>query len=210
MRLLTEFDDLLEEQRLVGRMLMAYGEFEFDVARLIGRFLDGDDDRAGRIFFRVNGAAARIDVADAFLRPYFAKLGLGGQWGNALGPLRHCKNIRNQYAHCTWFREAGRPLCFINMDADAAAPEGVLTVHLYPTDLDLLQRQHSYFEYTADWLFYLDCQVRMRAGQECPDPPVPKSIPAPSLNNLPKTPPPEPATDTTAKAPHEESKGSEV
>src|SRR5262249_27618216 len=100
MRLLIEFDKYPDELSLVGQMLLAYSEFEFELAKLIGHFLEGDTDRAARVFWRIQGEAARIEVADAILRPFFEKHNLAGKWCNALGALRYCKNIRNQYAHC--------------------------------------------------------------------------------------------------------------
>jgi hypothetical protein len=183
-------------------MLMAYGELEFDVARLLGYVVEGGNDIAGRIFFRVNGESARLDVADAILRPFFERLKLGGQWGNALGALRYCKNVRNQYAHCNWHTQNGG-LVFINMDADVDSPEGILTVHLYPTDLALLQKQTEYFQYTIGSLFYLNCKCRLRSGEEAPDFPIPKSILQPPLHNRPKIPPATPEADMAPKAPRE-------
>jgi hypothetical protein len=100
--LLYEFHDFPDEQEAIGKMLIAYGELEFAILGCIGAVLNSDMAQALRILFRVRGEGARIEVADAILRPAFAKVGLGGKWGNALGAARACKNIRNQYAHCHW------------------------------------------------------------------------------------------------------------
>jgi hypothetical protein len=51
MRLLLEFKEYEKEQELVGRMLMAYGEFEVEVARLMGYAIAGENDTACRVFF---------------------------------------------------------------------------------------------------------------------------------------------------------------
>ena len=199
MRLLIEFDEFEKEQSLVGRMLMAYGEFEFEVARLLGYAIPGGNDTAGRLLFRVNGEAARLDVADALLRSFFEKLKLGGQWGCAFGALWYCKDIRNQYAHCTWHSETGKPLTFMLMDKDADSPDGTLMVQLYPTDLPLLEKQHEYFEYTLDWLYYLGCECRKHLGEQAPALKAPKSIPQPPKHNRPKTPPGLPEAGTIPK-----------
>lgn len=186
--LLIEFKDRKEEQNLIGQMLMAYGEFEFFVAGLLGYAIEGGNDIAGRLFFRVHGEGARLDVADAILRPFFKKSGLHGQWSNTIGALRYCKDIRNQYAHCNWIEKSGL-LQFVNMDRDAASPEGDLILQLYPTDLALLKRQFEYFAYTNFWLFFLNCKCRRAAGDtKAPDPPAPKSIPQPPKNNRGKGP----------------------
>lgn len=120
MRLLIEFDGFEEEQRLIGQMLMAYGGFEFIMGGILG-YAIGDEHAGARIFFRVHGEAPRIDVLDAILRPNFSRLNVVGQWTNALGAIRYCKDIRNQYAHCQWHSTDGH-LTFSNMDKDVASP----------------------------------------------------------------------------------------
>ncbi len=196
MRLLINFTNHLKARELVGLMIMAYGEFEFEVAGIMSYAIDGGPDTAARIFFRVNGEAARLDVADAILRPFFDKLTLGGRWGNALGALRFCKNVRNQYAHCQWHPDAHN-LYFFNLDRDGRdSLEGELIVNPYPTNLELLQKQYEYFEHTLDWLYYLSCECRGHKGEESARPPVPKSIPQPQLHIRPKKPLQSPETET--------------
>ena len=189
---------------------MAYGEFEFTIAQLLGYAIPGGDDTAARLLYRVNGEAARLDVADALLRPFFeTTLRIAGAWTNTLGALRYCKNVRNQYAHCHWHNPATIPLglCFLNMDHDADSPEGTLNVHFYPTDLLLLQKQHEYFEYTLDWLFYLQCACWAHVGKNSRNPRVPKSIPQPPLHNLQKKRPAMLAAGATPEAGPEGSSG---
>ena len=190
MKLLIHLAEFSEEQSIVGKLVMAYGEFEFNVAKLIAHAI-GDDDNGARIFFRIHGEGPRLDVADAIVRPFFERMNLVGQWSCAFGALRYCKDVRNQYAHCQWYSDRG--LTFANIERDAKSPEGVLTVQLYPIDLNLLQKQQTYFEYANDWLHFLDCRCRKATGQESPDPPIPKSIPQPPKHNRPKTPPAQPS-----------------
>jgi hypothetical protein len=113
--------------------------------------------------------------------------GVIGQWTNAFGALRYCKDVRNQYAHCNWYSDEGRPLTFVNLERDTASPEGTLNIQLYPTDLALLRKQHDYFEYANDWLYFLDCRCRKVKEEKVPEPSVPKSIPQPPKHNRPKT-----------------------
>ncbi|MGB9113685.1 hypothetical protein [Bradyrhizobium sp.] len=198
MQLLLALDEFREEQSIVGQLLMAYGEFEFNIAKLIAHAI-GNEDNGARIFFRIHGEGPRLDVADAIVRPFFERMNLVGQWTNAFGALRYCKDVRNQYAHCQWYSDESTPLTFANLERDAAAPEGILNVQLYPVDLDLLQKQREYFEYANDWLHFLDCRCRKAMGQEAPDAPVPKSIPQPPKHNRPKKPQPPPEACTTPK-----------
>lgn len=183
MRLLIELKGFEREQELIGRMIMAYGELEFEVAHLMDYAVTFGKDTGPRILFRVNGEAARLDVADAILRPFFETMNLDGQWGNTLGALRYCKNIRNQYAHCNWKADPAKPLYFMNLDRDANSPDGPLTLQLYPTDLALIQKQHEYFEHTLDWLFYLNCQSRKLLRIEAPEPVAPKFVSKPPLHH---------------------------
>ncbi len=184
MQLLLEFDDFPEEKIIIGMLLMAYAEFEVNMAKLVGYAMGGKDmDRGVRILFRVHGEGPRLDVVDAIVRPFFDGMKLAGQWSNTLGALRYCKDIRNQYAHCHWFSDEGKPLTFINLDNDADRPEGELQLQLHPTDVVLLRKQCVYFEYANAWLYFLDCRCQLARREESPDPPVPKSIPQPPKHN---------------------------
>jgi hypothetical protein len=139
-------------------------------------------------FFRVRGEGARIEVCDAIARPAFAKVGLGSQWGAAIGAARLCKKIRNQYAHCQWRKfDDGIPR-FLNLDEEAQSAEGPLIVSAIRLNLELLQRQRSYFIYALDWMYYLEAEYSLRAGQlSSHDQVVPKSIPALPLYDRPET-----------------------
>src|SRR5437764_15054804 len=97
---LIEFVDFPQERDILGTLLIAYGEIEWALSVCVQHVLDISPSEATRIMFRVKGA--RIEVADAIARPAFTKIGLGAKWGNAIGPARHCRTIRNQYAHCHW------------------------------------------------------------------------------------------------------------
>jgi hypothetical protein len=98
--ILIEFDDFPQHREIVGRLLIAYGELEWALTVCVQNALNVTPSEASRILFRVRGESARIEVADAIARPLFAKVDLGAKWGNAIGAARHCRKIRNQYAHC--------------------------------------------------------------------------------------------------------------
>jgi hypothetical protein len=179
--MLIEFADFPQEREIVGTLLIAYGEIEWAIAACVQEALDITPSAATRILFRVQGEGARLNVADAIVRPVFAKVGLEGQWGHAIGAAKHCKNIRNQYAHCHWRRFDGIPR-FINLDAEARAVEGTLMVDAIPLKLELLQRQRSYFIYALDWLYYLAPEYKKQMGRlSLHDQVAPKSIPKPPL-----------------------------
>ena len=184
--LLFEFENFPREQEIVGTLLIAYGEIEWALTVCLQRALDVTASESTRIFFRVKGERARIDVADAISRPAFTKIGLGGQWGNAIGAARHCVKIRNQYAHCHWRKFDDGVLRFLNLSEEAAAMQDPLIVDAIPLKLELLRRQRAYFIYALDWLYFLDEEYKKRAGKSSShDQAEPTVIPAPPLYDRP-------------------------
>ena len=178
---LFEFRNYPREREIVGKLLIAYGEIEFALLSCLRQVLDNDVDTATRILFRVKGEGARIEVADAIMRPAFMRRKLGGKWSGAIGAARKCKAIRNQYAHCHWqlLGEPGK-LYFLNLDIDAQAAEGPIKASHIPLLLSLLEKQETYFVYALDCLYYLEAEYKKLAGRSSSHDQVwPKSIPAP-------------------------------
>jgi hypothetical protein len=183
--MLIEFEGFPEHRELVGNLLIAYGEIEWAVAVCLQRVLDIKASHATRILFRVNGEGARLATADAIMRPCFAKVGLEGQWGCAIGAAKHCKNIRNQYAHCHWRLIQG-VLRFVDLDREAKAVDGPLIVDAIPLNLDLLREQRKYFLFALDWLYFLDEEYQKRAGRlSSHSLAIPKAMPEPPLYKRP-------------------------
>jgi hypothetical protein len=184
--LLSEFDDFPRERNLIGEMLLAYGELEFVLVSSISQALSVDIDTSTRILFRVRGESARLLVADAILRPTFSRHQLEAKWITAFSAANHCKNIRNQYAHCHWQLHEGK-LYFINLDEEATDNGEILNVTFFPIDLSLIERQYAYLEYAAAYLYFLDDRLARKLGKELSTPPFPepKSIPQPPRDNRP-------------------------
>ena len=180
--ILIEFADFPQEREILGALLISYGEIEWALSACLQQVLGLTPSDSTRILFRVKGESARIDVADAIVRPAFTKMDLGGEWGCAVGAVRHCRKIRNQYAHCHWRKFEDGVLRFLNLDAEASAVEGPLIVKAIPLRLELLQRQRSYFIYALDWLYYLEEEYKKRVGPSSSHDQVePKSIVQPPL-----------------------------
>jgi hypothetical protein len=182
---LIEFRNFPQEREIVGRLLIAYGEIEFALVGCLREALHCSASMSTRILFRVRGEGARIEVADAIARPAYNKIGLGGQWGNAIGAACVCKKIRNQYAHCHWRLLSDGVLRFMDLDAEVGG-DGPVTAKAIPLKLSLLQRQDEYFEYTLDWLYYLGEEYKRRAGRSSSHDLVkPKSMRSPPLYDRP-------------------------
>jgi hypothetical protein len=61
---------------IVGRLLIAYGEIEYDLARCLTAVFNDDHTRALRVMFRTRGESARIHIADAIMQPHYEELGI--------------------------------------------------------------------------------------------------------------------------------------
>lgn len=186
--ILIEFEKFPNEKRIIGELLMAYGEIEFAIVRLLNAYFD-DDSLAARVLFRVKGEGPRLDIADAIIRHELGPTGLKDKWILAISAARHCKSIRNQYAHCHWhIDEEERPnqLFFMNLDQEVASKDGLLEITFCPIDLSLLEQHRKYFRYALTWLYYLDAEYRKHKGQDQSsilEIEAPKSIPQPPLHN---------------------------
>jgi hypothetical protein len=182
--ILDDFNGFEKERDLIGQMLVAYGEIEFAVLTCVAAALDGETITAIQVLFRVRGEGARLEVADAIVRPAFKKHALEGKWGNGLGAARVCKDIRNQFAHCHWDGRKTSGLAFVNLDADAQRVSDPSTVTFIPIHLDLLKRQFAYFQYAFDLLLFLSQEYDLRVGKSSSHPYAePKSIPRPPLDS---------------------------
>jgi hypothetical protein len=180
--LLLEFENLTDMRDSIGIMLLAYGEIEFGLLRCVGVVLNEDHDTAARILFRARGETARIEIADALVRPPFAKVGLGGKWSNAYGAAKICKNIRNQYAHCHWHQELLGNVVFLDFDQDSQKPEGSLELTRKSVTPELVAEQLKYFEYCVGMLWHIEPEYRKRANLKLvAESHEPKSVPAPRL-----------------------------
>lgn len=184
------FEQYPEEGRLVGWLVVAFGEIEHGLAFCIGDAL-GDDDQAGRIMFRLKGEESRIEVADAIIRPVYEKLKIADAYNETLGAVRHCKTIRNQYAHSTWL-PGSDGLMFGAFEKGAKTRTGELKGTFTSISKDVLRQQLTYFTFTDYMLTYLpELRRWAAAGRSSPPPEAPARVPRPPLNSLPETDKPE-------------------
>ena len=188
--LLSEFKEFPKERNLIGQMLLAYGELEFAILGCVSQALNDDIPTTTRILFRVRGETARIAVSDAIMRPTLSKYPkLASKWIMAHSAANHCKNIRNQYAHCHW-QLLDKKLHFLDLDEEAKSHHNQMVdmkVTFRPIDHTLLEKQFQYFEYAAGCVYYPRDQLILKAGKEIVGQPFPepKSIPQPPRDNRP-------------------------
>ena len=73
-------------------------------------------DEAFKAMFRVRSESARLQIANGLIAGPIAELGLASQYADAIGAARHCRNIRNQYAHCHWSNYENGNLFFVSLE----------------------------------------------------------------------------------------------
>jgi hypothetical protein len=180
---LTFLSDHPQETGLIGEILIAYGELENSVIDVVDAVLDEDVDTTLRTLFRLRSEGQRLDVADAIARKWMREQGLEPIYSEALGAMKRCKTIRNQYAHCTWYTESGH-LFFINLEEAAKKTDGPTMLKARRIDEPLLRTQRGFFDYTEDLLIFVAESYRRKLGmgKEGRGQFRPKRLPLPKLH----------------------------
>lgn len=181
-RILPAFSIHSEEGRLIGEMVVGYGELEILLAHLVGE-ITSNRDVAFKVMFRARGEEQRVILADALARPILPAGPYRDFFERTIAAQRHCLRIRNQYAHAVWGYD-GRGLWFVALEEVAKdnAPYDLtsLTQKLLP--LALLKEQWAYFVFTKTCLEYLNFERQLEAGKITASPvPKPPGMPAPPL-----------------------------
>jgi hypothetical protein len=163
----TDLRHFPSETQILGGLLSGYGDLELNVAFLLQFVPGGSHDAAIKTVFGVRGETARIEVADNQMRRHYVGQGLSNEYGEAIGAVRHCLKIRNQYAHCSWVRNLQNGLCFVDLEEVAKREEQVDLTELSQrrVSLALLQEQEAFFAYTLGMLTFLNFEFRARTGQ---------------------------------------------
>ena len=165
-----------DEAELIGAMLSNYGELEFCLTHLLGTVL-ADRTKAFRLIYKDRGEDRRINVCDTLMRSAFGDLGLGDLFIETINQVRHCKILRNQYAH-SWFSwsafsigwgEGPHPkeftLKIVSLEEAVSGSSGMAAA---PKDLplELLRDQLDYFLNAREWLIWLQGEYSNRLAKE--------------------------------------------
>lgn len=181
-RLGSWFADFPEEALLIGCLLTGYGELEFDAFTCASEALQ-NEHLAFRLLFRLRSEGQRIDVVDSIMHPLMREFSMDGHYGHVIGAFRHCRTIRNTYAHCHWHHENNR-LCYLNFEEAAQSPDYDSPAKIVPASLPLLRRQVSYFEYCSSGFLYLHSEMIRQRGGPPHDREAPKPQQKPSHDNI--------------------------
>ncbi len=164
-----------EESALVGAMVVNYGELEFCLTQCLGTVLN-DNTLAFRLVYRDRGEDRRINICDTLIRPRFAALKLEDVFVETIDQVRHCKMIRNQYAH-GWFswsafsigseKRWGPRVTTLKLVSLEDAVDDPAGINAEPKNLPvaLLKEQADYFINAQDWVMWLQHEAEKAAGK---------------------------------------------
>jgi hypothetical protein len=93
---------------------------------------------------------------------------LPAEFHKAIGVVRYCLKIRNQYAHWVWWDDKSGGLAFANIEdlAKRKRPVNDLAkLRAYHVDAKLTSEQEAYFVYADEYLAWINYEGRFRAGK---------------------------------------------
>ncbi|MCB2046757.1 MAG: hypothetical protein KDE32_00865 [Novosphingobium sp.] len=167
----------------IASLVLLYPDLESVLISYAELAIDISVDDAARLLYRMRSEADRLNIADAILHQYFKRVGLQGPYAQFLGAIRHCKAIRNQYAHAVWDMR-DEYLAFASLDEPARTKEGTTYVPFAPIDLPTLEKQWDFFEYTDKVSRYLLKEAWFREDRRRRHHAIlPKALPRPNLNS---------------------------
>ena len=179
-----------EEGVIIGRILAGYGELELTMTDCLIA-IEGQLDTPLRCVFGAQGAERRIKKAKKALKEEYIKAGLAAELNEALDDMDWCRQICNQYAHCSWYWTHQEGLCFVNLEDLAKQPKTILKLMdgKRSVNTQLLSVQEDFLNYVKEFLSYLADAYRawnrMRSApkQRAHVFPKPSKITRPSLYN---------------------------
>lgn len=162
--LLPAFERYPEEGRILGELVVGYGELELSFAHMVA-FIAGDHDVTFKALYRARGEEQRINIGDALARPRLTAGPYRDHYDRTVSAMRHCTKIRNLFAHCQIGDDAAG-LWFVALEENAKKHAiydlGDLTQ--YTITLPMLQGYAKFFEFTKKSIEYLNFKWRHESG----------------------------------------------
>jgi hypothetical protein len=87
--------------------------------------------------------------------PPFTSVGLGAECVTALDDMDWCRELRNQYAHCSWHHTIAEGLAFVHLE-QIVNVSGPLAASRKKINLALLQDQETFFRYVQRCFWSLE------------------------------------------------------
>ncbi|MER9646814.1 hypothetical protein [Mesorhizobium sp. M0199] len=135
-----------EEARLLGAMVLGYGELDISFTLAAGTAVDQKFALLHAVN-QVRSESARLDITHAIASGGFAKLGLAVEYAGMHKAMRFCLKVRNQWAHSQWGDWNPDGLGFTRTDGEVFALP-IKPLRWNSITLPLLQKQEAFFEYT--------------------------------------------------------------
>ncbi len=182
--IMPAFDSFSCEGSLVGRLLAGYGDLEFDLCLCVASACD-DFDRTLKTMFGERGERQRIIKARNIGEPHFKAHRLSSAFNSAVSGMHHCRQIRNQYAHCHWHDDYTGKLGFVVLEeiAKTDGPADLTNLTVQYVDVTLLRGQEAYFRHISQYWAYLNGECLVRAGKRRVHPwSKPEKMPKPLLH----------------------------
>jgi len=162
--ILSPFLTFHQEAAIIGQLLAGYTTLEVGLMHCVQVVRD-DFDAVLKAMFRPRGEATRIDIADALGRHFYHDRNLGTEFEMAISAIRHCRKIRNLYAHCVWYDDKSGKLAFVNLEELARSNtrlRDLTSLTVLHVDITLLNDQEQYFVYTDKILAWTNYEGRFR------------------------------------------------
>lgn len=158
------FDTFRAEGDIIGRMVIEYGDLEWDLCLLVSHVIE-DLDIAVKTLYRSRGETQRIDIADALIRNRIDQK-VRQIYETTLAHIRVCLTIRNRYAHANWLHAGSDKLCYIDIEelAKSNAPVDMQNMQLYHLDMDTVKDQARFFMEVMQNLRYLNMEIQYLMG----------------------------------------------
>lgn len=180
------FNRYPEEAKIIGRLLAGYADLEIQLMHC-AHVVRADLDTVLKTMFRTRGESARVEVADAFGRQAYKKWSLDKEFSMAVGAVKKCLKIRNQYAHCIWYDDYSGQLAFTNLEEIAETNDllhDMSALTIMHVDVPLLRKQDEYFIFTDKFLAWVQFEGRTRSGElKMNVVPRPKQLQPPPMHN---------------------------
>jgi hypothetical protein len=161
----SAFDRHKRLGEIIGRMVIEYGEMEWDLCLFVGHVID-NPDTALKAMYRSRGETQRIDVADALVRNRLEVGKLRTTYEETLAHMRRCLKFRNQYAHTNWVDIPSEGLCYINFECAASSDKeaDVNTLPRFCLNQEIVEDQQRFFVEVFQNLRYLSMEIQARNG----------------------------------------------
>jgi hypothetical protein len=112
---LLPFFTFKHEGGVIGRLLAGYTNLEIGLLNCV-QVATSDFDATLKAMFRIRGETERVLKAEKLGEPAYKTIKLDSAFRAAVGSIRHCLKIRNQYAHCVWWDDFSGQLAFANIE----------------------------------------------------------------------------------------------